>query len=135
MVFAGINALAVIVAAIAAFVFGAAYYGALSKPWMKAARIDPAKGGPMAPLLVNSFVCELVMAFVLAGLIGHLGDGQVTIRNGLVSGGFVWLGFMVTTMSVNHRYEGFGWDLTLIDGTHWLGVALIMGAVIGAFGV
>lgn len=135
MIFAGINGLAVIVAAIAAFAFGAAFYGALSKPWMKAARIDPSKGGPMAPLLVNSFVCELVMAFVLAGLIGHLGDGQVTIRNGLVSGAFVWVGFMATTMSVNHRYEGYGWDLTLIDGAHWLGVALIMGAVIGAFGV
>jgi hypothetical protein len=37
-------------------------------------------------------------------------------------------------MTVNHRYQGFGWDLTLIDGLHWLGVALVMGAVIGWFG-
>ena len=48
---------------------------------------------------------------------------------------FVWLGFMATTLAVNQRYEGFGWDLTIIDGLHWLGVALIMGAVIGGFGV
>jgi hypothetical protein len=41
MVFGGINYLAIIVAAIAGFVVGAAYYGALSKPWMRAARIDP----------------------------------------------------------------------------------------------
>ena len=32
-------------------------------------------------------------------------------------------------------YQGFGWDLTIIDGLHWLGVALIMGAIIGWFGV
>jgi hypothetical protein len=42
---------------------------------------------------------------------------------------------MATTMAVNHRYQAYGWDLTLIDGGHWLGVALIMGAVIGWWGV
>ncbi|HSO46981.1 MAG TPA: DUF1761 domain-containing protein, partial [Rhizobiaceae bacterium] len=39
-----------------------------------------------------------------------------------------------TTLVVNHRYGGFGWDLTLIDAGHWLAVLLVMGAVIGAFG-
>jgi hypothetical protein len=33
-----------------------------------------------------------------------------------------------------NRYEGFGWDLTLIDTGHWLGVLLLIGAVIGWFG-
>lgn len=42
---------------------------------------------------------------------------------------------MATTVAVNQRYEGFGWDLTLIDAGHWLGVALIMGGVIGFFGI
>ena len=32
-------------------------------------------------------------------------------------------------------YEGFGWDLTIIDSLHWLGVTLIMGAIIGLWGV
>ena len=135
MDFAGINYLAIVVAAVAAFVFGAVWYGALGKPWMKAARIEPGSSGPMPVLLITSFVCELIMAWVLAGVIGHLGDGQVTLWNGIVSGFFVWLGFMATTLAVNQRYEGFGWDLTIIDGLHWLGVALIMGAVIGGFGV
>ena len=38
MEFGGISYLAVLIAAIVAFVFGAVYYGALGKPWMKAAR-------------------------------------------------------------------------------------------------
>lgn len=135
MDFAGINYLSVLLAAIAAFMFGAGYYGILSKAWVKAGRIDAVQAKPGASILGTTFVAELVMAWVLAGVIGHLGTGQVTLENGIVSGFFVWLGFMVTVMAVNHRYQTYGWDLTLIDGGHWLGVALIMGAVIGWLGV
>lgn len=135
MDFGGTNYLAIVAAAVAAFVFGAIYYGALGKPWMKAARIDPADAKMSPVLFVTSFVAELIMAWVLAGVIGHLGTGQVTLWNGVVSGFFIWLGFMATTVAVNQRYQGFGWDLTIIDGIHWLGVALIMGAVIGWWGV
>ncbi len=129
------NYLAILAAAIAAFAFGGAYYGLLGKPWMKAARINPDQVHMSPAPFISSFIAELVMAWVLAGIIGHLGTGQVTVWNGLVSGAFVWLGFMATTIAVNHRYQGFGWYLTLIDAGHWLGVALIMGAVIGWFGV
>ena len=133
MASAGVNYLAVLVATIAAFAFGAAYYGVLSKPWIKASRLDPAQAKPLPPLLINSFICELIMAWVLATLIGYF--GEVTFSSGVVSAFFAWLGFIATTTAVNQRYEGFGWDLTIIDGLHWLGVALIMGAVIGWFGV
>jgi hypothetical protein len=134
MAFGGINYLAVILAAIAGFVVGAAYYGTLSKPWMKAARIDPASSTMSASLFVTTFLAELVMAWILAGLVGHLGPGQVTLWNGVVSAGFVWLGFVATTLVVNHRYGGFGWDLTVIDAIHWLFVLVVMGAIIGWFG-
>jgi hypothetical protein len=134
MAFGGINYLAIIVAAIAAFVLGAVYYGTLSKPWMKAARIDPASTSMSASLFVTTFLAELVMAWILAGLIGHLGPGQVTLWNGVISAGFVWLGFVATTLAVNHRYGGCGWDLTVIDGIHWLLVLVVMGAIIGWFG-
>ena len=135
MTFGSVNYLAVVIAAVAAFVFGAVYYGLLGKPWMKAARIEPGSSGPMPVLLITSFVCELIMAWVLAGVIGHLGTGQATLMNGIISGAFVWLGFMATTIAVNQRYQGFGWDLTIIDAGHWLGVAIIMGAIIGWWGV
>jgi hypothetical protein len=135
MDFAGTNYLAVVLAAVAAFVFGALYYGALSKPWMRAGRIEPAQAKPGPALLAVTFVSELIMAWAMAGVIGHLGQGQVTLSNGIISAFFLWLGFMMTTMAVNHRYQAYGWDLTLIDGGHWLGVAVIMGAVIGWWGV
>jgi hypothetical protein len=133
MDFAGVSYIGILVAAAAGFVIGGAYYGALAKPWMKAARIDPADARMTPGLFINSVICELVMAFMLAGVIGHLGTGQGTPLNGLVSGFFVWLGFVATTLAVNHRYQGFGWDLTVIDGMHWLLVLLAMGAIIGWF--
>ncbi|MEQ8452577.1 MAG: DUF1761 domain-containing protein [Nitratireductor sp.] len=134
MDFGGVSYLAVLVAAVAAFLFGAVYYGGLGKPWMKAAKIKPEDARMEPMLFITSFGCELVMAWVMAGVIGHLGAGQVTLWNGVVSGFFLWLGFMATITAVNQRYQGFGWDLTLIDAGYWLGVALIMGGIIGWWG-
>ena len=75
------------------------------------------------------------MAWVLAGLIGHLGPGQVTIKNGIVSGAFIWFGFVMTTMLVNNSFGRRDRRLLLIDGGHWLMVLVVIGAIIGAFGV
>ncbi|MEO0543427.1 MAG: DUF1761 domain-containing protein [Pseudomonadota bacterium] len=135
MEFSGFNPFAIGAATVAAFVFGAIYYGTLSKPWMKAAGVSPedAKMGPS--IFAITLACQIVMAIMVAGVIGHLGENQVTLRNGVISGFFVWLGFVATTLTVNHRYGGKGWDLTLIDGAHWLGVLLIMGAIIGFMGL
>ena len=85
--------------------------------------------------MFTAFVGQLLMAWVLAGLIGHLGEGQVTLSNGIISGAFVWLGFVATTLVVNHGFQMRLGLLTLIDAGHWLGVLLIMGGIIGAFGI
>lgn len=141
MAFAGMNFWAIMAAAVAAWLVGAVYYTALAKPWMAAQSWDrkedaPAASGRMSPVpFVLAFVAELVMAWVLAGIIGHLGPGQVTLRNGLISGAFVWLGFVATTLAVNNAYGRRRLSLTLIDAGHWLAVLLVQGMVIGAFGV
>ena len=137
MTFAGINYLAVLVAAIGSFVFGAVWYSTLSKPWMAAARVtkeDISTEGfaGKVPFIVAG-VSQLLIAFFLAGVMGHL--ARVDITGGLTTAFFLWLGFVVTTMAVNHRFQNFGWNLTVIDGGHWLGGMLIQGLIIGAFGV
>jgi hypothetical protein len=133
MTFAGLNYLAVLIAAVAAFAWGAAYYMTLSKQWLAAVgRVEPNKSP--TPFIV-SFVALLVMGWVLAGTLGHLGAGQVTVKNGVISGLFLWLGFVVTTVFVNNAYPGRKYVLSVIDSIHWLGVLAIQGAVIGAFGV
>lgn len=140
MQFAGVNYFAVVLAAVVAFMFGWLWYGVLfSKSWLSAVgkTEEEVKGdGNMSPIpFVISFVALLIMAWVLAGVIGHLGSGQVTLKNGVISGAFLWLGFVVTTLTVTYAFQGAKRALTLIDGGHWLGVLLLQGTVIGVFGV
>ena len=137
MAFAGVNYLAVLVAAVAGFAFGAAYYMSLSRLWLAAigfTKEDVASKRSPTPFIV-SIVALLVMAWVLAGTIGHLGPGQVTVKNGIISGLFVWLGFVITTLSVNYAYGQRRPALTVIDGIHWLGVLVVQGTIVGAMGV
>ncbi len=139
MTFAGMNILAIVIAAVAGFAFGSIYYMALSGPWLKA--VDKTReqlmpsGRPKSGPFIVSIVALLVMAWVLAGTIGHLGPGQVTLRNGVISSLFIWLGFVATTLAVNNAFGGRKPMLTVIDGIHWLGVLVIQGAIIGAVGV
>lgn len=125
----------VVAAAIAAFVVGGIYYGVLGKPWMRAARIDPSQTAMSASLFITSIIAELIMAIFLSMLIAALSMGDSSIAMGLMTGFVLWLGFIMTTQVINHRYQGFGWDLTLIDGLHWLLVLLVQGAIIGYFGM
>lgn len=73
------------------------------------------------------------LAVLIAGVIGHL--GRVDIAGGLTTAFFLWLGFVATSMCVNHRFQGRGWNLTVIDGGYWLVAMLLQGAIIGAMGV
>ena len=140
MTFTGISYLAIVVAAIAGWLLGAVWYMVFSKPWQEAVGMTARKmsatqksPGFYVPFIVG-FLALIVMAWVLAGLIAHLGPGQFTIRNGIVSGAFCWLGFVFTTMAVNNGFAGRDRRLLLIDGGHWLAVLLVMGAILGAFG-
>ena len=138
MEFAGTNYLAVVVAAVASFAFGSVYYMTLAKPWVAAIgkTQEQVKAEGMKPVtFVVAALAQLVMAWVLSGVIGHLGAGQVTAENGLISAAFIWFGFVLTTLAVNHGFQGSKASLTLIDGGHWLGVLLVQGLVIGLFGV
>jgi hypothetical protein len=96
-------------------------------------KMAEAKKRPGAWLpFVYAFVAELLMAWILAGLLGHI--GALTIRGGLISAAFCWVGFVITTMAVNNGFAGRDARLLLIDGGHWLIVLLLMGAIIGGMG-
>lgn len=132
----GISYWAVAVAAVAGFIFGGLWYGIFSRQWMAATGMDQklANGdGGMSPKpFVIAFLAELVMAWMLAGVLLHISRGGVdlTLRNGLISGVLIWVGFVMTSPIVNHAFEGAKRTRTLIDGGHWLGVLLIQSAVL-----
>jgi hypothetical protein len=141
MTFAGVNYLAIAIAAIVAWLAGAVWYMSLGKVWTAAQGLSleqmharKAKPGAHLPFIF-CFVAELVMAWVLAGLMAHFGGGQVTLLNGVVSGAFCWLGFVITTLFVSNSFAMRDIRLVWIDGGHWLIVLMLMGAIIGFMGV
>ena len=133
MEFAGINYLAIVAAAIAGFMVGGVWYTVLGNAW--AAALGKTKGDfkPEAKPFIIGIICLLIMAYVLSGLIGHL--GEVTLARGMISGLFVWGGFVMTSLVMNHGFQKAKLSLTLIDGGHWLVVLVVMGAIIGYLGV
>jgi uncharacterized protein DUF1761 len=135
-----LNYLPILAAAVASFVFGGIWYSALSRPWMEAVGMSPErmqKDRGSLGLYVLAFVAQLVMAVMLAGILVHLALGgfATTLRTGLISAGFLWLGFVIPTMLVNYAFHGAKQMLTLIDGGHWLAVLLIQGGIMGWWGV
>ena len=107
-----------------------------SKSWLKAIGKDPeTHPQPQAKPFIFLGVSLLMIAWVLAGVIGHLGKGQVTLWNGTLSGIFIWAGFVATPMATNYAFQGRPFTLTLIDGGHFLLVLIVQGAIIGWFGI
>ncbi|HEY5347508.1 MAG TPA: DUF1761 domain-containing protein [Rhizomicrobium sp.] len=123
--------IAIIAAAVAAWIFGAIWYGLLGKAWQAAQGLAPGKGKkmPVTPM-VASFLCELLMAFVFSQLL--ISMGAIDWQSGAITGLLLAIGFMVTIIIVNNLFQGRQWMLIFIDSGHWIGVAVIQGAVLTA---
>jgi hypothetical protein len=139
MSFAGVNYIAILVAAVVAWLAGGAWYMALGKVWAAALGFSPEqmaaqrnRPGAFLPF-IYVFVAELVMAWVLAGVLGHI--GALTLRGGIISAAFCWLGFVITIIVVNNTFARRDWRLIPIDGGYWLIALVLMGAIIGGIGV
>ena len=134
-----INYVAIFAAAVASWLAGAVWYGVLGKQWLAAlgwteadmTGPDGKRRMPVGPMVL-SFVAALVMAFMLSGLMGHV--GPISVRSGIVSGALVWLGFVITTTAVNNAFQKRKPMLTVIDSGHWLLALIVQGAVLGVLG-
>ena len=133
----GASLVTIIIAAIASWMFGAAYYMSLAKPWMAASGITEEQvnaGGNAKPFII-SFICEFVMAYMLAVLLLHTSDGEFLLSSALFAAFSVWIGFVATTQLVNHQYGMRPLSLTVIDSGQWLGVLLIQALVMSLIGL
>lgn len=137
----GASLVTILVATAASWVFGAVWYGSLSKQWMAAAGLSEedirgVSGKPSPVPYVISLILEFVMAYMLAVLLLHTSpDNSFTTGQAMFSAFLIWLGFVFTTLTVNHRYSLQPWSLTFIDGGHWLGVLLIQALVMSLMGL
>jgi hypothetical protein len=129
-----VNWLAVVLATIAGMALGFGWYTILSKAWLaalgkKREDIDASDYTPY----IWSVVVQFVMAYFVAVLTPGLFE-TTTVGNGVMTALIAWFGFVLTSMILNHRYQGQKWLLTVIDSGYILGVLLLQGIVIGLFG-
>lgn len=127
--------LGILAAAVAAWIFGAVWYTSLGRHYQAALGLAPEqcnKGKPMpiAPLVV-CFLGELVMAVALSWVLARMSvvGWMWGARVGLLIGAAI----ILPTVVINHMFPGRTKALMLIDGGHWVIVATIEGAVLGAF--
>jgi hypothetical protein len=109
----GVNWTAIVIAAIAGFAVGAVWYLIFGKRWMEALGLTEGivKGGGAARMsapFIIAAVANVLISIGIAGVVGHLGIGQVTLRNSIISAVALWVAFVISTMAVNHTFARRG---------------------------
>jgi hypothetical protein len=136
-----INLLAVVVAAIVAFVLGFLFHGPLlGKYWMKLANIKMTgkeKFSDMVPMMLWNMLTNLVTAYVLAVIYLYASNSPYLSGPGAGAGIevalWIWLGFLVTSTSIDVIWMGKKSKLWLFECGCSLVVMIAMGAIIGSW--
>lgn len=126
---------AVVVSAVVYFLIGGAWYTALfGQRWMTA--VDKTEeqlmaGAGPAEVFTIAFVCNLVMAYVMAALCHYTGSD--TAAKGAKLGLLTWFGFVLTNMMMNYAFERQGRELLMINAGYALVGMVITGVILGAW--
>jgi uncharacterized membrane protein YagU involved in acid resistance len=137
-----INYLAVLVAALAAFIIGFLMHGPIAgKLWMRLADIHPTGNEKMSDMYGKMFwnlAVNIVTAYALAVVYLFASTSPYAstshIWTGIVCGFLVWLGFLATATSIDTIWMGKPFTLWFFEFWSSFIVMLSMGAIIGAFG-
>ena len=125
--------IAVGAATLCGIAIGFGYYAVLGDAWRQAAGMseEDAQAGRSIGSYLIAGICYLILAFGLFGVTWHASVGDIDLRASLIAAGLAWLGFVVTTMTANHRFQGRPARLTVINAGHWLLVLMAQGLIIG----
>ncbi|MGA2806807.1 MAG: DUF1761 domain-containing protein [Terracidiphilus sp.] len=129
------NYLAILVAAIACFLFEAGWYSFFLQSWLEG--IGRTREWLMAtgvnPAL--QYGTALLSAAVMATAISCVTQltGPQTALRGIKTGALLWLGFVLTTISTAYVFEVRTFKLLGIDAGFWLGGMMVMGAIVGGW--
>ena len=137
MEYIAINYFAVIVAAVAYMVIGSLWYGPVfGKIWMGYMNMTPESIKKM-PLtvwqaMIGGFVTALLMAYVLAHIIGmsQFVFGDLGIMSGIQSAFWVWLGFVLTTQASSYLWEGKPLGHLILNGANTFVSLMVMASII-----
>lgn len=135
-----INLVSVLVAAIAAFIVGFMFHGPLfGKLWMKLANVHPTgneKFSDMIPQMLKNLLTNIVCAYVLAMFIyvtASYYDNVGSIVGGMGIAFWAWLGFLVTSTSMDVIWMSKSKKLWAFEIVASLVSFLVMGAILAAW--
>lgn len=125
----------VLVAAAAAWFFGAGWYMALSKPWIEYSGVEcdengkPRNNGPLP------FILSAVAMVLVAGMMRHIiAQANIdTLLKGVMVGGGIGLFMISPWIMINNAYPGRPFKLTLIDGGYAVFGCAIIGFILVLF--
>ena len=129
------NYLAIVIAAIACFLFEAGWYSIFLQSWVDGI-------GRTMTWLMNTGVnpalqygTALVSAAVIATAISCVTQltGAQTALRGIKVAALLWLGFVLTTFSTEYVFEVRTWRLLGINTGFWLLGMMMMGAIVGGW--
>jgi hypothetical protein len=126
-----LNWLAVVVAAVSAFVLGGIWYGPLFKhAWCREAGIDMT-ANPAHPARVfgTAFVAALIAAAAFAWWLGPAPELEYAVRHGVLAG----LGIVAMSFGINYAFAGRSLKLWLIDGGYHTLQFALYGMILGAW--
>ena len=132
-----INWLAVVVAAVVTWLLGALWYSpyVLGRQWVAAHGYTPERMAEMRKgagrAYAASFVMYLVMAAVIAVLVGYIVMGRAV--QGAKLGALLWLGFAVPLGVTGNLFSDRRLSTFLIDAGYQLISLVAMGAIIAAW--
>jgi hypothetical protein len=129
-----INGWAVIVAALINMVIGSFWYSprGMGKEWMKlTGHKMGGSGSNVNTMYLWALVGALVQAYILAHFVQY--TGSTSFWEGLVTGFWIWLGFVAITSGMNMMFEGRPWRLWKINAGYYLVVLLITGGLLAAW--
>ena len=124
-----INWLAVLAAAVSAFVLGGLWYGPLFKhAWCREAGVDP-QAAPKHPARVfaTAFVASLVAAAAFAWLLGPAPELHRAVHDGVLVG---WA-FVAMSFAINYAFAQRSLKLWLIDGGYHTLQFALYGVIFG----
>jgi len=124
-----INWLAVVVAALSAFVLGGIWYGPLFKhAWCREAGVDPcvAPAHP-ARVFATAFVASFIAAAAFAWIIGPAPG----LRMAVIDGAVVGAGLVAASFAINYAFARRSLKLWLIDGGYHTLQFTLYGLILG----
>lgn len=135
-----VNYLAVVLAMVSSMVVGSIWYsmGVFGKTWAKLARIDMTKDkGSVARPIITTMVVSLITAYVLAHVtfLSNKFFANSYLMDALTSAFWLWLGFTAARFITHDAFESRPTKLTVLNLGNELVTIMLMGLIIGLFGV